>query len=140
MGYSVRNMMLMQEKTISIGLLLFILFLLSPAWAGEKEATAANTGAPEGKQHENIFLVNAYRYEPGDSGGNVDIGQSLCGTRCNALSADYENYLRPPGWRIIRIAKDKEVTVDLDNPFIGGHCICIADEYIVKVNELYMSK
>jgi hypothetical protein len=89
---------------------------------------------------EIIYIVNEYRYEPGNAGGNADIGQALCGTRCNALSADYQNYLKPPGWRIIRTASSKEVEVDLNNPFIDGHCICIADEYVVRVNELYMVK
>jgi hypothetical protein len=92
------------------------------------------------KTKEIIYIVKEYRYEPGDSGGDHDIGQALCGTRCNALSVDYQNYLKPPGWRMIKIAGDRELSVALNNPFIGGTCICVADEYLIKVNNLYMSK
>ena len=89
---------------------------------------------------EKIYIVNDYRYEPGSSSQDDDLGHALCGTRCNALATDYRNFIEPPGWRIIRIAADKEMPVDLNNPFMDGHCICVVDEYVVKVNELYMSK
>ena len=120
-------------------LLLFTLLLLSRAAAGEEEAhpDATDTEGVAKDQPERIFIVNEYRYEPGAKSGDADLGQSLCGTRCNALSVDYQNYLGPPGWRITRIAHNKEIPVDLNNPYLDGTCICVADEYIVRVTELY---
>jgi hypothetical protein len=133
-----------------LGLLLLGCLLLAPAISAAddnaalddtaKAAGKAKAGGAQGGEKEIIYIVNAYRYEPDSSGKDSDIGQALCGTRCNALSVDYQNYLKPPGWRIIRTASNKEVAVDLNNPFIDGRCICIADEYIVRVNELYMVK
>jgi hypothetical protein len=145
----------LQPKYLKSCLLLFTCLLFAGhAFAAEQdvpkeeETEAAGEGihretdaeAAAEEQHERIFLVNEYRYEPGTAGDNADTGQALCGTRCNALSVDYRNYLGPPGWRIIRIAKNKEVTVDLNNPYLDGSCICVADEYIVRVNKLYMTK
>jgi len=103
-------------------------------------AAAADDAPAAQDEMVTVFIVNEYRYEPGASGGDPDIGQSLCGTRCNALSVDYLNYVTPGGWRMIKIAGNRELVVELNNPFLDGKCICVADEYQVKVNDLYMSK
>ena len=84
---------------------------------------------------ERIFIVKDYRYLPGKTGDATN-GQSLCGTRCNALSTDYLNYTEPGGWRLIKVADDREVLLDLNNPFMDGQCVCVADEYEVRLDEL----
>jgi|GEM_PF-1218307 len=89
----------------------------------------------KGIKGEHVFIVHEYRYEPGTTAGDPDTGQALCGTRCNALSVDYRNFIDPGGWRFIKIASDREVTLDLGNPFFGGQCVCTADEYIVRLND-----
>ncbi|MBU0966479.1 MAG: hypothetical protein KKA54_08860 [Proteobacteria bacterium] len=81
---------------------------------------------------EKIFIVQQYSYDPGESDGNREIGLSLCGTRCNALSGNFASYLKPGGWRLIRSASNQEVALELDYPFIKGRCICVGDEYRVK--------
>lgn len=102
-------------------------------------ATAEDTPAVQDEMVR-AFIVSEYRYEPGESGGDPDIGQSLCGTRCNSMSVDYLNYVMPGGWRMIKVSGNRELVVDLNNPFLDGKCICIVDEYLIKVNDLYMSK
>lgn len=82
---------------------------------------------------EKIYIVNEYRFVPGSSADDQEIGHSLCGTRCNALSSSFNNILEPGGWSLVRISSNKEITVELKNPFLGGQCICLADEYSVKV-------
>ena len=109
-----------------IGVLAALLLLPLPARAAQEI---------QGIDGERVFMVNSYRYQPGDSGGDPDTGHALCGNRCYALSVDYRNLLEPMGWRIIKVASDKEVTVDLENPFIGGQCVCIADEFVIQLNE-----
>lgn len=87
---------------------------------------------------ERFYIVNDYRYTAPD-GGSEDalvLGQSLCGSRCNALSSDYRNYTESGAWRMIRIAKDKEVSIDFGNLKVPGTCICVADEFIVVADEL----
>ena len=115
---------------------LFVLSVLMslPICAGAAEDTPAVQ-----KQPENVFIVSEYRFEPAGEGKNSDVGQSLCGTRCNSMSVDYLNYTEPGGWRLIKVADNREVRVDLKNPFLAGTCVCVVDEYEVKVNELYMS-
>jgi len=94
----------------------------------------------QGEDHR-VIIVKDYRYEPGEHvPANPEAGQSLCGTRCNALSADYLNYTEPGGWRLIKVVSDRELTVELNNPFMSGHCICIADEYEVKIDDLNRKK
>jgi hypothetical protein len=107
-------------------LLLFIFATLPLAAAGQEPPV------PE----EHFFIVKNYRYAPGAGQTNAEAGQSLCGVRCNALSLDYLNITEPGGWRLIRVAMDRELTVPLKNPFLGGDCICIADEYVLKLDEL----
>ena len=41
---------------------------------------------------------------------------------------------------MIKVSDKQELVVDLDNPFLSGKCICIAEEYMIKINDLYMSK
>jgi hypothetical protein len=78
---------------------------------------------------DTLFVVQEYRYDPGHADGNREIGLSLCGTRCNGLSDNFDDYTMPGGWRLIRVAENQERTVDLDNPFLQGKCICVGDEY-----------
>lgn len=84
---------------------------------------------------DKVYLVKDYRYQPGHSQGDPEVGQSLCGTRCNALSSDYLNFIEPGGWRMVKIASNQEVVLELKNPFMQGDCVCLADEYLVKRDE-----
>lgn len=78
------------------------------------------------------FMVNDYRYEPPhEVTGNLDIGLSLCGTRCNALSENFASYIKPGGWRLIKVTSNVVVTVELNNPFLAGQCVCVGDEYLI---------
>ncbi len=83
---------------------------------------------------ETIYIVNDYRYVPANATDDQEIGLSLCGTRCNALSTDFRNIMEPMGYQMIKGAANQELTVQLNSPFIKGHCICIADEFIVKID------
>lgn len=89
-----------------------------------------------GSAEVQLYLVNDYRYAQGTSKGDPVLGQSLCGTRCNALATNYLNIVEPGGWRLIKVASGRELTVPLNNPFMGGHCVCVVDEYLVKVDHL----
>lgn len=93
---------------------------------------AAEEMAPGEQQ---AWVVNDYRYVPGSSQDNSDIGLSLCSTRCNAMTTDFRNIIDPGDWRYIRVAENRELKVELNNAFIDGYCICVADEYLVKLNE-----
>lgn len=84
-----------------------------------------------------VFLVTGYDYQVGPSGENPPIGRSLCATRCNAFSSDHQNYTDAGGWRMIKTASAEKITVELNNPFLDGSCVCTADRYKVIVNELY---
>jgi hypothetical protein len=76
------------------------------------------------------FMVNDYRYEPPEGAtANLDIGLSLCGTRCHALSENFASYIKPGGWRLIKIAGNVTIRVELNNPFLGGQCVCVGNEY-----------
>lgn len=88
--------------------------------------------AAEPTAEKKAFMVSDYRYEPSQvATGNLDIGLSLCGTRCNALSEDFASYIKPGGWRLIKVASKVEVKVELNNPFLAGQCVCVGDEYKV---------
>jgi len=103
----------------------------SPATEQSQEQTIAE---------EHVFLTRGYRYETTETGEDADLGLFLCGIRCNAMSTDYLNITTPGGWRMIRVGKDKEKTVSLENMGLKGSCICVGDDYLVKINNIYMSK
>lgn len=107
-------------------LLLFVVCIL-PLSAGAQDDPALA---------DRIYIVTDYRYVAEGQKEASDIGQSLCGTRCNTLSADYLNYLEPGGWRLIKVTSNKELNIDLSNPFKTGKCICTADEYIAIIDNL----
>ncbi len=86
---------------------------------------------------ERIFIADGHRYVP-EEGAPADpkkeeTGQALCGIRCNALSAYYDSYIMSPGWRLILLESGKEIAVELNNPFLKGHCICTGEEYEAEV-------
>lgn len=89
---------------------------------------------------ERVWVVNEYRYDPEGSGGDREVGQALCATRCNALSVDYRTYLEPGGWRLIKVAENREMSLPLESPFMAGRCICVVDEYTVQVNDFNRPK
>lgn len=82
---------------------------------------------------ETIYLINDYRYASASAADDRDIGHSLCGTRCNALATNFSNIMEPGGWSLVRVSSNKEITVELNSPFLGGQCICLVDEYSVKI-------
>ncbi|MCF6178955.1 MAG: hypothetical protein L3J63_06135 [Geopsychrobacter sp.] len=108
-----------------LSLIVLLLLIGTNASAAAKPAAEAT-----------IYQVTGYAYDPGESGGDIAVGRVLCATRCNAFSSDYRNYTEAGGWRVIKIASDQEVRVDIDNPFIEGHCLCTADQYKVIVNSV----
>lgn len=84
---------------------------------------------------ETIYIVNDYRYVTASAADDQETGHSLCGTRCNTLSSNIKNIQEPGGWSLVRIGIHKEITVELKSPFLGGQCVCVADEYSVKVTD-----
>lgn len=101
------------------------LVLLALALAGTPQAASA--GQDDSKM---AFMVSDYRYEPAEGATvNPDIGLALCGTRCNALSGDFASYIKPGGWKMVKIAAKVEKRVELNNPFLAGKCLCVGDEY-----------
>jgi len=99
-------------------LFLFSIALLLPACASAADL--------EAKEH--IYVVHDYKYEPDDSNESPETGLSICGTRCNAMSDNVANYIRPGGWRLTKIASDQEREVELPS-LVKGTCICIGDEF-----------
>ena len=121
--------------------LILLVTLALPACAQTAQESVGIQPADKAKAEvEYVFVSKGYRYEPADAAEDADVGLFLCGTRCNALSVDYLNITTPGGWRMLRVAKDHEVPIDLQKMGIKGNCICIADQYVVKVNNIYMSK
>lgn len=113
-----------QLSAISLLIAITLLLVLTAAEAAQEQPPP-----------ETIYIVNDYRYVPATSADDQEIGHSLCGTRCNALSSSYKNILEPGGWSLVRTGINKEVIVELKSPFLGGQCICLADEYSVKVTD-----
>jgi hypothetical protein len=110
--------------------------LLSVFMFSSQTKAEDTTRSREAYSHgQQVFIVNDYRYEPGDSGGDPDLGHALCSTRCNAMTFDYRNAIDPGGYRVLLIAKDRKLTVDTGSPFLGGQCVCTADEYSILRNE-----
>ena len=106
--------------------LLFFFMLALPVCAAELQRDS----------RESLYVVTDYRFIAGEKGGDADLGQSLCGTRCNALSVDRNSFMETGEWSYTRVATGRELTLALDNPFLAGQCICVADEYLVKYDEL----
>lgn len=116
MGYPIRRR---QGLAVALVLLAAVGGLARTALAGPEVTQIA-------------FMVSDYRYEPvAGATVNADIGLSLCGTRCNALSGDFASYIKPGGWKMVKTASSIEKRVDLNNPFMAGKCVCIGDEYKV---------
>lgn len=90
---------------------------------------------PAAAADEKAYVVHEYRYVPATAADDRETGLSLCGTRCNALSTDYRNISEPMGWQMIRVATGQELIVELNSRFIGGHCVCVVDEYMVKIDD-----
>jgi hypothetical protein len=112
-------------SSIKMTLALILLFSILPL--GLQAASGPEVG---------LFVVTDYSYEQGKGKDDPVMGQSLCGTRCNAIATDYLNIVEPGGWRLIKVATGRKLSIPLNNPFMGGHCICVVDEYIVKVDHL----
>lgn len=117
-----------QIKTTVLSL--FTLLLLLPGHAAGQDS--ADLSWPGEQQ---AWVVKDYRYVPGSAEDDANTGLSLCSTRCNAMTLDYRTVIDPGGYRLIRIAENRELKVDLNNPYIGGYCICVADEYQVRLDE-----
>ena len=114
--------------SFALSALCFLLFAL----------TASAEDLNQGKNTEDtIYIVHESRYKPAGAADDSDIGVALCGTQCNALSSNYLNITEAGGWQLIRVANNIELTVELDNPFIGGDCVCLADEYRVEKDDRY---
>lgn len=95
------------------------------------------TAASAAVQPEKVYIMNDYRYIPADATDDSDIGLTLCGTRCNALSTDYQNITDVGGWQLLKTASDRELTMELNSPFIKGTCVCVADEYLIKTDDRF---
>jgi len=106
--------------TVGAAALLGTLLLALPAAAAEEER---------------LFFADGYRYEPVGAAvdqATADIGLALCGTRCNALSANHDAYLMTMNWRLTKVAGVTERVVPLDNPFLDGRCVCTGEEFRVE--------
>ena len=103
-------------------------------------AVPAFAAEGQGAGGETAYIVNDYRYDPAGSGGDADTGHALCGTRCNALSFDYADYLMADPREVKRVTAGRELTIPLGNPFMQGNCICTVDEYIIKPNTRHQPK
>ncbi|MCP3177502.1 hypothetical protein MJO47_10355 [Desulfuromonas sp. KJ2020] len=126
----------------------FFLMFSGPAWSQDHGASAATKGSGTESAktikteagEELVFVTKGYRYEPADTTEDEDLGHFLCGIRCNALSVDYLNITSPGGWRMLPVAQDTEVVIPLDKMGVYGTCTCEGDEFLVKINNIYMSK
>jgi len=86
---------------------------------------------------EKVYVVNDYQYVPASESDDRDTGLSLCGTRCNALSTDYLNVTEVGGWKLMKNAMNRELRMELNSPFLKGHCVCIVDEYLVTKDDRF---
>lgn len=132
----------MRRQAQQMLLTILLLLLAGTAFAVEPQPQQADQQeqATAGHGEEHVFLTKGYRYEPAGPNEDKDLGLFLCGTRCNALSIDYLNITSPGGWRMIRAAKDQEKVISLEAMGLEGTCTCTGDDYLVKINDLYMSK
>lgn len=118
----------MGDAMIGLLIILISLSLSLSAFAGELKLGGKDA-------EESIYIVSEYQYVPSNLTDDTEVGLSLCGTRCNALSTDYLNITEPGGWLMMKGARNKELIVEINSPFIGGHCVCLADEYLVTRDE-----
>ena len=84
---------------------------------------------------EPIFVADGYRYVSGSTAADqtkADLGLALCGTRCNALSGNYDSFLETMNYRLTKVADVTERVVELNNPFLDGRCVCTGTEYRVE--------
>jgi len=132
--------MLKQAQLLLLTILLVLLALPAFGAEGQAQEPQMKETAPGGRAEEHVFLTKGYRYDPAGPNEDKDLGLFLCGTRCNALSVDYLNITSPGGWRMIRVAKDREKVISLKNMGLDGSCVCTGDDYLVKINDIYMSK
>lgn len=79
---------------------------------------------------KSMLIVKSYRYQGPGGGTDAETGHSLCGTRCNAASANFDS-LMMAGWRMIKVSENQELVLPLGNPFLAGECVCTGDEYLV---------
>ena len=113
----------MSNLKIRVGLLVVLLAILtSMAWAAEPRM---------------IFVTEEYSFDYQSNPQAPEVARALCGTRCNALSGNYDSYLSPGSWRLIQVGRNVKKVVDLDNPFIAGKCICIGDLYRVGEENVF---
>lgn len=78
-----------------------------------------------------VFVTREYSFDYAQHPEAPDIAQSLCGTRCNAISGSFDSYMMPGGWRLVKTNDQKKIVLDIAAPFIEGNCICIGEEYEV---------
>lgn len=108
-------------------LAVFLPMLLAPIIA---------VAADEALKPDKIFVVTDYRFDEQSLPGAPPVVRALCGTRCNALSADVDSYMvymMRGEWQLRKVASNLSRDVPLDNPYLaGGRCICIGDEYLVE--------
>ena len=112
------------EQPFLIHSLLITAFITLPLTASAEDAPQSGRAA-----EEQIYIVSEYRYVPANAADDQETGHTLCGSRCNALSANLLNYAEAGGWRLTKIDSNRELPVALNNPFISGSCVCMADEY-----------
>jgi hypothetical protein len=108
------------------------IILFSLLVAGVSPAMGVEPPPGTGKK---IFVVNDYRFDERSAPAAPVVAKSLCSTRCNALSADYDSYavyMMRGEWRLQRVATAIERVVSLDSPYLAGQCICVGDEYLVE--------
>ncbi|MBI5848237.1 MAG: hypothetical protein HZB31_09875 [Nitrospirae bacterium] len=115
-----------QLSAISLLMAITLLLVLTAAEAAQGQQTP-----------EKVYVVNDYRYIPTSASDDKDTGLSLCGTRCNALTTDYLNITEVGGWQLMKGVVNRELTLELNSPFLKGQCICIGDEYEVRIDDRY---
>ena len=116
----------MSCRTLAL-IVLLLLTLWTPAGAKDNRA-----------ERKNLYVLKNYSFLPAGKTAHEGLGASLCGTRCSSLAMDYLTFTTPPGYYLQKIADNKTITVDLDNPYLKGQCACEVDEYVLKINDLYM--
>lgn len=135
----------MRRLNIPATLLLLVLAVLPAAMAGAAENQpaegagdkTATAEAEASKTPDTIFYTDEYYFDRSSNPDAPEIAQSLCGTRCNALSGSYDSYLSPGGWRLIQVGRPVKKVVDLDNPFLQGKCVCVGRVYRVTRENVF---